>query len=69
MKEVPRLQYLVSRPSLGEIFRNTEDKATIAGAYREHGYTMKEIADHLSVHYATISRRLRKHEQAESAEF
>ena len=67
MKEVPRLQRLVSRPSLGEIFRDTENKATIAEAYREHGYTMKEIADHLGVHYATISRRLRRHEQTESA--
>ncbi|MCL0066230.1 hypothetical protein M1N79_05085 [Dehalococcoidia bacterium] len=26
---------------------------------------MKEIADHLGVHYATISRRLRKHERTE----
>lgn len=42
------------------------DSAMIAEAYREHGYTMKEIADHLGVHYATISRRLRKHEQVES---
>jgi IS30 family transposase len=38
----------------------------IAEAYREHGYTMKEIADHLNVHYATISRRLRRHELAKS---
>jgi REP element-mobilizing transposase RayT len=67
LKEIPRRQRLVSRPSLAKIFRNAEDNAMIFEAYREHGYTMKEIADHLVIHYATVSRRLRKHEQAESA--
>ena len=67
LNEVPRLQRLVSRPSLAEMFRNAVDNATIAQACREHGYTMKEFADHLDVHYAAISRRLRRHEQAESA--
>ncbi|MEA1870736.1 MAG: transposase [Candidatus Bipolaricaulota bacterium] len=67
LKEVPRRQRLVSRPGLAEILRSTENNAAIAEAYREHGYTMKEIADHLGVHYATVSRRLRKHERAESA--
>jgi transposase len=50
-------------------FRSLETKSGIeqrAGdqgimeAYREHGYTMKQVAEHLGVHYATISRRLRK---------
>ena len=67
LKEVPRRQRLVSRPRLAEIVRNAENNAAIAEAYREHGYTMKEIADQLGVHYATISRRLRRHERAESA--
>jgi len=66
LKEVPRRQRLVSGPDLAEIFRTAEENAAIAKAYREHGYTMKEIADHLGVHYATASRRLRKHEQGES---
>ncbi|MCK4570657.1 transposase [Candidatus Bipolaricaulota bacterium] len=67
LKEISRRQRLVSRPSLAKIFRNAEDNAMIFEAYREHGYTMKEIADHLVIHYATVSRRLRKHEQVESA--
>lgn len=66
LKEVPRCQRLVNRPSLDEIFRNAEDNTMITEAYRDHGYTMKEIADHLGIHYATVSRRLRRHEQAES---
>ena len=62
LKEVPRCQRLVNRPRLADILRNTEDTAAIAEAYREHGYTMKEIADYLRVHNATNSRRFRKHE-------
>jgi len=67
LKEVPRRQRLVSRPGLAEIFRNTGHSRTIVEAYREHGYTMRGTADHLGIHYATVSRRLRRHEQAESA--
>ena len=39
-----------------------EDKGmtAIGVAYRDHGYRMKGIADHLGVHYATVSRRLKK---------
>lgn len=66
LQEVPRQQRLVGRPSLVEILRQADDNVAIAEAYREHGYTMKEIADHLNVHYATISRRLRRHELAKS---
>jgi len=36
----------------------------IAVAYRRHGYRLREIAEHLGVHYATVSRRLRKVEEA-----
>jgi IS30 family transposase len=35
----------------------------ISAAYRDWGYTMKEIADHLGCHYSTISRRTRQAEQ------
>jgi DNA-binding MarR family transcriptional regulator len=35
----------------------------IATAYRMYGYTLTQIAEHLGVHYATISRRLRKLER------
>ena len=33
-------------------------------AYRQYGYRLAEIADHLGVHVATVSRRLRQAEQA-----
>lgn len=32
-------------------------------AYRRHGYRLIEIADHLGVHYATVSRWLKTAEQ------
>jgi len=69
IKEVPRLQRYVARPPLSELFkgkkrkeRKAEDK-TIYGAYVRYGYTMKEIAEHLGFHYATISRAIKRMEQ------
>ena len=65
IKEVPRLQRYVARPSLNELFkgkkgkeRKAEDK-TIHAAYVRYGYTMKEIAEHLGLHYATIRRAIK----------
>jgi putative transposase len=41
-----------------------ESDAAITRAYREHGYTLREIAAELGVHYATVSRRLATGEAA-----
>jgi DNA-binding NtrC family response regulator len=69
MKEVPTLQRYAARPSLSEHFngkkrknRKVEDK-TIHAAYVRYGYTMKEIAEHLGFHYATISRAMKRVER------
>ncbi len=64
LNEVPREQRLLNRPPLAEIFAgaDTRDEGILA-AYRDHGYTMREIAEFLGVHYATVSRWLRKVEQ------
>ncbi len=66
IKEVPRLQRYVARPSLSELFkgkkgkeRKAEDK-TIYAVYVRYGYSMKEIAEHLGFHYATISRAIKR---------
>ncbi len=66
IKEVPRAQRYVARPSLRGLLRGkrergkaAEDKA-IYDAYVRYGYPMKEIADHLGVHYATIGRALKR---------
>lgn len=69
MKEVPKSQRYAARPSLSEIFkekkweeRKVEDK-TIYAAYVRHGYTLKEIAEHLGSHYATVSRAIKRVER------
>jgi DNA-directed RNA polymerase specialized sigma24 family protein len=50
------------RPSLPALFaglgsRGDRDTRCIL-AVREHGYTMKEVAESLGLHYATVSRIL-----------
>jgi len=62
LKEIPRAQWRAAKPSLQRIFARKGKKA-IAEAY-EHGYRLNEIAAHLGVHYATVSRRLKRFEQA-----
>jgi putative transposase len=60
-----RLRY-VARPSLRELFKGekgkerTDEDRTIYDAYVRYGYTMKEIAEHLGFHYATISRAIKR---------
>jgi len=62
IKEIPRAQLRAAKPSLERIFGTRGEKA-IAEAY-EQGYRLNEIAAHLGVHYATVSRRLKRIEQA-----
>lgn len=50
-RKPPPLAQLLDADSPREV-RN----ARICEAYRRHGYTMKAIADHLRLHYSTVSR-------------
>ena len=61
IKETPRAQLRAAKPSLEQIFGRRGAKA-IGEAY-EQGYWLNEIAAHLGVHYATVSRRLKRIEQ------
>jgi hypothetical protein len=69
LKEVPRAQRYAARPSLAEIFGEKKAKSgkqkdeIVYRAYVEHGYRMVEIAEYLGVHYATISRAIRRGEK------
>lgn len=60
--EFPRAQRFGSRPPLPRIFENLASRADrnarAVAAVRDHGYTMKEVADFLGLHYITISRAL-----------
>ncbi len=65
IREIPRRQAQAKRPSLREVFqRRGGEVRLIAVAYRQYGYRLAEIADHLKVHYATVSRRLKQAEAA-----
>ena len=60
VKEIPRHQRYVSRPSLDRLFKGsamrTRRAKNITDAHLKYGYTLKEIADHLKIHYTTVSR-------------
>ena len=57
--EIPRIERLAARPSLDALFTDVKDKPTrnrqIHQAMRTYEYTLKELSEHLGLHYATIS--------------
>ena len=66
IRDIPRRQTQAHRPSLRVLFqRKGESAQLIHTAYRRYGYRLVEIADHLGVHAATVSRRLKQAEQAD----
>lgn len=60
LKEIPRIQQQPFRPRLQELVKEEQG---ILQAYRDYGYKMKDIAEALGVHYATISRWLKRIEK------
>jgi putative transposase len=62
LAEIPRVHIEPERKPLGELF--ARDPFPVARAYGSHGYSLREIAEHLGCHYSTVSRRLRREEEA-----
>jgi REP-associated tyrosine transposase len=58
--EISREAWKEQRPALRDLLGSDNTDRAIDNAYRVHGYTMREIAEELSCHYATVSRRLRR---------
>lgn len=60
IKEIPRAQRHVNRPNLSKLFsggvKTVKRNKRIYTAHISHGYTLKEIADHLDIHYTTVSK-------------
>jgi len=62
LKEIPRGQRLLHRPSLMQLFTNAvrADKrlrdTIIRTAYVDYGYSMAMIANHADIHYSTVSK-------------
>jgi putative transposase len=61
-REIPRIQREPIALPLEHDLRANGDQG-IALAYRQGGFTLREIAAALGVHYSTISRRLAVHER------
>jgi AraC-like DNA-binding protein len=62
LAEIPRVHIEPERQPLAELF--SRDPFPVARAYRSRGYSLREIAEHLGCHYSTVSRRLRREEEA-----
>jgi len=66
IKEIPKTQRYLNRPDLEELFSRSieRDKGwrnrKVAEAFKDWGYTQKEIADCLGMHYSTVSRILKR---------
>ena len=62
--EIPRQQRLAARPELEVLFagglRRQERNARIVEAVERWGYSQKEVADRLGLHYSTVSRIVEK---------
>lgn len=57
VSEIPRSQKKLVRRTLEEMAAAAESRgAWMSAAYREHGYTMREIADFADVHYSLVSK-------------
>jgi len=64
--EFPRAQRFPGRPPIEALFSKQEiqDKKArnkqIESAHMQYGYTLKEIADQLKIHYTTVSKVLKR---------
>jgi len=59
--EIPKVQRYITRPSLEKIFKDKKlENKEAYRAYVKYGYTFKQIAEYLDVHYSTISRAVKR---------
>jgi REP element-mobilizing transposase RayT len=54
--EAVRLEKYAARPPLAEIFENTERNEGIHDAVYRWGYKLKDVGNHLGLHYSRISK-------------
>lgn len=66
LKEIPRMQRYITKPLLGDILKYKDKKTrdnAIFEAHIRYGYTLKDIAEYIGVHYATVSRAVKRGEK------
>ena len=69
-REIPRSQRMSERPSLECLLEGKDRHGRNEGIHSAvtlWGYTQKEVADHLSLHYSTVSRIMAAHGVTASA--
>jgi putative transposase len=66
LREIPRPQWQPLPPPLPKLFDELGDEA-LEVAHRRYGYPLRAIADHLGVHYSTVSRRIVRLERGDVA--
>jgi len=63
--EIAKIQRFMNKPPFEDIFRpevlgdKRKRNKRIGEAVLEHGYTQREVADHLGIHFTSVSRILR----------
>lgn len=66
IKEIPRQQRYAVRPNLKEVFKKQGSGGKkgrnyeIYDAHIKYGYSLKEIADYLGIHYTTVSKAIKE---------
>ncbi|MFA6055434.1 MAG: transposase [Thermodesulfovibrionales bacterium] len=64
VKEIPKNQRYIGRPGLAELLKATKGRKEISRKAKEaiekYGYSQKEVADYLGIHYSTVSRMVNK---------
>jgi len=68
LREITKKQRYVTRLSLNEILKYQDKKSRDQAMYEAHqqyGYTLKDIAEYIGVHYTTVSRVIKRIEGEE----
>lgn len=63
LKEITKKQRYVTRPPLNEILKYQNKKSRDQAMYQAHlqyGYTLKDIAEYIGVHYTTVSKVIKR---------
>jgi len=59
--EIPKRKRMLRHLPLREIAASDRERSDwMREAYREHGYTMREIADYVGLHHSTVSRFIKE---------
>ena len=72
IKEIPKSQRYINRPTLDNLLKERELKnkhvrdKKILEATEKYGYSQKEVADYLKMHYSTISRVIKNETTSKS---